>query len=84
MNNPLVSIQVLRAVAALAVVAFHFTVSLQQDFHLTAGLLFPAGASGVDIFFVISGFIMSYTTARPEQRSAGSFVFKRLARIVPL
>jgi peptidoglycan/LPS O-acetylase OafA/YrhL len=84
MKDQLVSIQVLRAVAALAVVAFHFSVSLQQDFHLTNDPLFSAGASGVDIFFVISGFIMSYTTARPDQRSPTAFVFKRLARIVPL
>jgi exopolysaccharide production protein ExoZ len=84
MKDQLVGIQVLRAIAALAVVAFHFSVSLQQDFHLTARLAFPAGANGVDIFFVISGFIMSYTTARPDQRSPASFVFKRLARIIPL
>ena len=84
MKDQLVGIQVLRAFAALAVVAFHFTVSLQQDFHLTAGLVFPAGANGVDVFFVISGFIMSYTTARPSERSPASFVLKRLARIVPL
>jgi exopolysaccharide production protein ExoZ len=84
MKDQLVSIQVLRAIAALAVVAFHFTVSLQQDFHLTTDLLFQAGASGVDVFFVISGFIMSYTTAGLGQRSPASFAFKRLARIVPL
>jgi exopolysaccharide production protein ExoZ len=84
MKDQLFGIQVLRAVAALAVVAFHFAISLQQDFHLVSNLVFSAGASGVDIFFVISGFIMSYTTARPDQRSPAGFMFKRLARILPL
>jgi hypothetical protein len=31
--------------------------------------LFPAGSDGVDIFFVISSFIMAYTMSRPDQRS---------------
>ncbi|MEP7210318.1 MAG: acyltransferase [Alphaproteobacteria bacterium] len=86
MKDHLVSIQVLRAFAALAVVAFHLSVSWREDFGLTSqpqpALL--AGAYGVDVFFVISGFIMSYTTAQAHQRSPGRFMFKRLARIVPL
>lgn len=84
MKEQLASIQVLRAVAALAVVLFHFSVSVQQDFHLTAQPFFPAGATGVDIFFVISGFIMAYTTNKPDQHSPGQFIAKRLARIAPL
>jgi exopolysaccharide production protein ExoZ len=64
------SIQVLRAIAALSVVAFHLS---------TAG--FTVGAAGVDIFFVISGFIMGSIDRR---ESPGGFLVKRAIRIVPL
>ena len=50
------------------------------------------GATGVDIFFVISGFIMAYTTqpaAEVETLSeratrAKAFILKRIVRVVPL
>jgi exopolysaccharide production protein ExoZ len=61
------SIQMLRAVAALSVVLFHI------DF-------IGVGAFGVDIFFVISGFIMCHIAARER----GDFFLGRLIRIVPL
>jgi peptidoglycan/LPS O-acetylase OafA/YrhL len=60
-------IQVLRAVAALAVVATHASA-------------FRESAWGVDLFFVISGFIMCFTT----ERSGRNFLAKRVVRIVPL
>ena len=46
----LYGIQYLRALAALAVVVFHAAER--------SGYAFAIGAAGVDIFFVISGFIM--------------------------
>lgn len=41
------------------------------------------GASGVDIFFVLSGFVMWWTT-RGRNPAPGDFMLKRLIRIVPL
>ncbi len=41
------------------------------------------GAYGVDIFFVVSGFIMYYTTFGTDAKP-GSFLIKRLIRIFPL
>ncbi len=67
------SVQVLRAFAALAVVFFHTTYTLP-------GTLRPVGSFGVDIFFVISGFIMAMI-CRTE---SSVFLRKRLIRIVPL
>jgi exopolysaccharide production protein ExoZ len=64
------SIQVLRAIAALSVVAFHLS---------PAG--FTVGAAGVDIFFVISGFIMGSVGRR---EAPGEFLRKRAVRIIPL
>jgi exopolysaccharide production protein ExoZ len=80
-------IQVLRAVAALLVVGVHFTVIskglLNRD-AMNGALAF--GASGVDVFFVISGFIMTTVHARDVGRPGQlrPFVLKRLIRIVPL
>ncbi|RCS25656.1 acyltransferase [Phyllobacterium salinisoli] len=68
--NQLRSIQVLRAIAALAVVFFHLSPSS-----------WTLGAAGVDLFFVISGFIMGTVGLRD---SPGSFMSKRIVRIVPL
>ena len=80
-------IQVLRAIAALMVVMHHARLSVP---HSEAWPGF--GDTGVDIFFVISGFVMSYTTAlapsgqpmRERLAAIGTFVRKRAIRIVPL
>jgi len=69
----LVSIQYVRALAALAVVLFHAT----RSHHA-----FLVGAAGVDIFFVISGFIMWTVTERST--TPGTFIAHRLLRVAPL
>jgi len=80
----LASLQALRAVAALMVVFFHLSIALMNDYHVTSFDIFPTGSNGVDIFFVLSGFIMCYTTERLDQRSGVEFAVKRLVRILPL
>ncbi|NVE94215.1 acyltransferase family protein [Altererythrobacter lutimaris] len=70
----LVTIQYLRAVAATGVLIFH----AGERF----GYPFAAGAYGVDLFFVLSGFLMVAITndeTRPER-----FVQDRIQRIVPI
>ena len=78
-SNPsrgdLASIQYLRAAAALAVLVFH-----AAD---RAGLRFGAGAAGVDVFFVISGFIMWVIGARGAPTPL-DFLRRRAQRIAPL
>ena len=74
-------LQVLRAFAAYAVVAFHVFEFLHADPGFGVGR-FEVGKAGVDLFFVLSGFIMVYTTAPDE--SPARFIIKRAARIVPL
>jgi exopolysaccharide production protein ExoZ len=69
----LYNLHLLRAIAALAVVYFHTTsvAGLKLDWDV--------GSRGVDVFFVISGFIIAYIgTSRPEQ-----FLHRRLIRVVP-
>ena len=76
----LINIQYLRAVAALMVVWLH-----ARDNFSWVKTQFPseAGASGVDLFFVISGFIMVYTTYG-KNITPGQFMARRLERIAPL
>ena len=72
------ALQYLRAVAALAVVYSHSVIQV-EDY---ARYLGEAGSFGVDIFFVISGFIMIYI-AKPDDRP-GKFIVHRIRRVVPL
>jgi exopolysaccharide production protein ExoZ len=74
-------IQFLRAIAALLVVWHHSLGELPGANRLIE--LPPFGESGVDIFFVISGFIMLVTTAKKDMTPA-EFLGLRLIRIVPL
>ena len=64
------------------VVFVHLDVQLKR---LGYGTLDAAWlSSGVDIFFVISGFIMWVSVARRPATSAGEFMRNRLIRIVPI
>lgn len=81
-HRPIEAIQCLRGVAALMVVAHHLQTQTARLglAHVSADAL----QSGVDIFFVISGFIMWVTTAGRPERTAGRFYRDRLVRVVPL
>jgi exopolysaccharide production protein ExoZ len=91
----LVPIQVLRAAAALAVAILH----AQYEAGLlaaTSGRSFRAfdllpWEAGVDVFFVISGFVMVFASQRMFGRGWGGaepvvqvFLARRIARVVPL
>lgn len=76
----ILSIQYLRGAAALMVVFFHADGMAMEYFNFGWS---PFGAAGVDIFFVISGFIMWITTAS-AQTTPASFIAGRIVRIVPL
>lgn len=73
------NVQVLRGIAALFVVIVHLAA-------LNKPLLakpFAFGLYGVDLFFVISGLVMVYTTSK-KNTSPGQFFANRLIRIAPL
>jgi exopolysaccharide production protein ExoZ len=74
-------IQYLRALAALLVVMYHAPATLSQFGNALPQL--TVGAFGVDIFFVISGFIMGIlgVTAKGGRIE---FILKRIVRIVPM
>ncbi len=81
------NIQSLRGLAALFVVFTHLP---SMELKHGGDVLLPAftrfGISGVDLFFVISGFIMVYVTWTTERNPASSlkFLFARLTRIYPI
>lgn len=78
-------IQVLRAIAAEMVVLRHATTLLhaRDSQHIRIWL---NGGTGVDIFFVISGFVMmiSSTPLLTVAHPARTFLARRLQRIVPM
>ena len=84
-NDKINTLQLLRAVAVILVVHCHVldfqTGSWQQHFFYLQNF----GAAGVDIFFVISGFIIYVVSLQYVQDKRGVYFFiKRLIRIVPV
>jgi len=77
----LYNLQILRFVAAFAVVLFHLGDGYRAEFGMGRNI-FGIGAAGVDVFFVLSGFIIAYT-ADPD-RGLLYFTWRRIVRIVPL
>jgi len=81
------TIQALRAIAALLVVVYHaFDMWGARIDSAAPGISWTNGAAGVDIFFVISGFVMVASSRRiASQPHAGwTFIQQRIVRIVPL
>ncbi|BDA85563.1 exopolysaccharide production protein ExoZ [Aureimonas sp. SA4125] len=77
------SLQYLRGVAAMLVVAFHAAEYMSRVSNSPVGFPFTAGVAGVDVFFVISGFVITWSSARGTISPLG-FIWKRILRIVPL
>jgi len=73
--DDILCIQYLRGLAAVSVLLFHVSETFDLGFRV--------GAAGVDVFFVISGFIMWVTTAG-RTVSPATFMRRRIVRIVPL
>ena len=56
-------IQLLRGVACILVALMHITITFSQTYQLAfLGNIFEFGGAGVDIFFVLSGFIITSAT----------------------
>ena len=84
-------VQALRAIAALAVAFEHNAMEVILGGRDTNGLLAAVyhvmpWSSGVDIFFVISGFVIVHASADlfAKPGGGGRFLHRRLTRIVPL
>lgn len=90
-SNEIVGIQYLRGIAAIAVVIAHTAGMANFDKYfgryVLGGFLYK-GTLGVDLFFLISGFIISIVSLKPgtlaPSVSFKKFMERRFARIVPL
>lgn len=75
------SIHYTRGFAALLIVMFHFSfmyIGKVEPYNM----VFLNGGFGVDLFFLISGFIITYVTAK--KGNVAGFFLKRFFRIYPL
>jgi peptidoglycan/LPS O-acetylase OafA/YrhL len=73
----------LRGIAAISVLLFHYTVVYGQLIGPIGPLPFVAtyGRHGVDLFFIISGFVILMTVE--HSRSLADFIVSRFARLFP-
>lgn len=82
-------VQCLRGLASLLVCGFHtrYWINLNDSSKL-GDFLFAKGLYGVELFFIISGFIMIYTTKdnfiQCQYKYSKLFIKKRIIRIAPL
>ena len=82
------NVQALRGVAALFVFAAHIK-GAEGEYSAVGGLLpqwLYLGVTGVDLFFLISGFVMVHVAANitPGPRQSARFLVNRAGRIYPL
>ncbi|HBD4263822.1 TPA: acyltransferase, partial [Escherichia coli] len=80
------SIHYLRGIAALLVVAYHNKQYLNEVYAQKdlGDLLFISGGFGVDLFFIISGFIIMLSSQKKETNSPINFMTRRFFRIYPV
>ena len=88
-HERLLGLQMLRGVAAVLVVLHHVAVTLALPKYMglviAGGIFAPLGRAGVDLFFVLSGFIIYYVhhgdIGRPQRLRR--YAMRRLVRIYP-
>lgn len=73
----------LRGIAALAVLVYHFTGPYNSHFPTDPQPIvdFPYGAFGVQLFFLISGFVILMSAHRSQRPT--DFIISRVSRIYP-
>lgn len=84
-SSELRGLQALRGLAALSVMLFHFRWNLNDVYPGVGDRLFGWGATGVDLFFLISGFVITLTMQRIPTGISGTihFLRRRILRIFP-
>ncbi len=83
MNARLPQVDALRGIAALGVVLFHYTTRYQALYGHTTALwaALPWGHLGVNLFFMISGFVIFLTLQRTQRPM--DFIVSRFSRLYP-
>ncbi len=82
-TSRLVAVDALRGIAAMAVVLFHYTTRFSELYggQGSPSVSFPHGHYGVNLFFVISGFVIFMTLERTKRPM--DFVVSRFSRLFP-
>lgn len=86
----LIGIQYLRFISAMLVVVMHATEAIALRLPSSGQQIWDRGSVGVDIFFVISGFVMTITClpggtyGSNPLKEAGNFFWRRIVRIAPI
>src|ERR1700737_1580219 len=76
----------IRFFAALSVALFHLSLPVATALRLSMGHFFDNGGAPVELFFMLSGFILTYThpeVADYTVSTAKRFYFSRFSRIYP-
>jgi peptidoglycan/LPS O-acetylase OafA/YrhL len=71
----------LRGLAAVAVMLFHYELYVGHHWQASIWTPFSYGSLGVQLFFMISGFVILLTASRVA--SVGAFALSRFARLYP-
>lgn len=83
-DNRIIELDSLRGIAALAVVFYHYTFRFNEKFgktEITEHINFPLGHYGVELFFLISGFVIFMSVKNGT--SPLIFLKKRAIRLFP-
>lgn len=75
-NNRILELDALRGIAALSVVCFHATMGREESKYG-----FGLGVTGVDLFFIISGFVILLSLEKTQKWQ--DFFISRFSRIYP-
>ncbi|NND99736.1 MAG: acyltransferase [Pirellulaceae bacterium] len=83
-HRRILELDALRALAAINLVLFHFThvYAVKFGYETALGFEWPFGAYGVEMFFILSGFVNSMSLLR--RGKPVDFVAARMIRIVPI
>ena len=83
-SKRILELDALRALAAINLLLFHFTwvYYAKYGFESPLGMMFPYGKYGVQMFFMLSGFVNAFTLLR-KNPTPKDFVAGRAIRIVP-
>ncbi|MCR6794678.1 acyltransferase family protein [Bacillus paranthracis] len=86
MENRMYSLQSIRGIAAILVLLHHasFIINKYHNYEYVGGI-FHYGSLGVDLFFILSGFIIYYLHHSDigEPKRVGTFLKKRTIRVYP-
>ena len=85
MTNKLTKLESLRGFAAIYVVFYHLFASGLILFGINFTFLFKFGQEAVLLFFILSGFVITFSFEKAKDKSFKLFFFKRFFRIfIPL